>query len=127
MNLMRSFSETDLASALAAIGDRPVSCEDVEFYRASKIAQRPADADAESRWSTAQPSILEGMRQPDDVADLHRSYERRPKPPQMCQLNSMSSCAIKVGFSLMRVVKSSPRWKTLRAPRVRFFRWEDWR
>jgi hypothetical protein len=51
--------------------------------------------------------------QPDDVADLDRSCERRPKPPQMCQLNSMSSCAIKVGFSLMRVVKSSPRWKTL--------------
>jgi hypothetical protein len=70
---MRSFSETDLASALAAIGDRPVCFEDVEIYRAPKIAQRLADADAESRPSIARPSILEGMRQPDDVADLHRN------------------------------------------------------
>jgi hypothetical protein len=124
---MRSFSETDPASALAAIGDRPVCFEDVELCRAPKIAQPPADADAESRPSAAQPSILEGMRQPDDVADLHRSYDRRPKPPQMCQLNSISFYAIRKGFPLRRVVKSSPRWKTLRDPRIRVFRWEDWR
>jgi hypothetical protein len=73
VNFVCSFFETDPASALAAIGDRPVCFEDVELRRAPKIAERPADADAESRPSTAQPSILEGMRQPDDVADLHRS------------------------------------------------------
>jgi hypothetical protein len=121
VNFVRSFLETGLASALAAIGDRPVSFENAE------LDSRWSTADAKSRPSTAQPSILEGMMQPDDVADLDQSRERRPKPPQMCQLNSMSFCAIKVGFSLMRVVKSSPRWKTLRDPRVRVFCWEDWR
>ena len=121
MNFVRSFLETGLASALAAIGDRPVSFENAE------LDSRWSTADAKSRPSTAQPSILEGMMLPDDVADLDRSCERRPKPPQMCQLNSMSSCAINKDFSLMRVVKSSPRSKTLRDPRVQVFCWEDWR
>jgi hypothetical protein len=123
VNFVRSFLETGLASALAAIGDRPVSFENAEL----DSRRSTAGADAKSRPSAAQPSILEGVMQPDDVADLDRSCERRSKPPQMCQLNSMSSCAIKVGFSLMRVVKSSPGWKTLRDPRVRVFCWEDWR
>jgi hypothetical protein len=58
--------------------------------------------------------------------DPGRSCERRPSPPQpvstlqMCQLISMSSCTIEMGFALRRAVKSSPRWKTLREPRIRF-------
>jgi hypothetical protein len=106
VNLMRSFSGTDLAG-LAAVGDRPVSFEDVErdpmlFYRAPKIVQRPAGADAESRPSTALPSILEGMMLPDDVADLDQACGRRLKPPQMCQLSSMSFYTIKKGLSSRR-------------------------
>jgi hypothetical protein len=39
------------------------------------------------------------MTQPDGMADdVDRSFERRLDPPQMCQLISMSFCAMKQGF-----------------------------
>lgn len=116
MNLMRSFPRTDLAGVLAAVGNRPVSSfENVErdpmpIYSAPKIVQRPVGANAESGPSTAERSILDGMILPDHAADLDRA-----------------SYATEEGFSLRRMVQSSPRWKTLRDRRVRVFRWEDGR
>jgi hypothetical protein len=52
--------------------------------------------------------------------DLGRSCGRRLNTPQMCQLNSTSSCEIRMGLPLRLAVKSSPRLKTLRKPRIRF-------
>ena len=121
-NLARLFSKTDLARALAAVGNSLPRLEDVERDPVGlprpKMAQRAADADAEFPPSPAQRSrdvIQQGM-----VDDPGRSFERPLNPPQMCQLISMPSCAIEEGSPLRLAVKSSPGWKTLSKPRIRF-------
>jgi hypothetical protein len=121
-NLTRSFSRTDLARPSAAVGNPLPRLGDVEHDPVGlprpKMAQDAADADAEFRLLPARRSrdiIQHGM-----VDDLGRSCERRLNPPQMCQLISMPSCAIEEGFPLRLAVKSSPRWKTLSKPWIRF-------
>jgi hypothetical protein len=119
-NLTRLFQ----GPILPAVGNRPAPLEDVKrdralVYRAPKQLQDAADADGKSRPSAAQPGLLKDLRQPDGMADdPDRSSERRLKPPR---LNSLSSCATKEFFPLRWAVKSSQE------PRIRVFRWEDWR
>jgi hypothetical protein len=99
-NLTHSFSRTDLARALAAVGNSLPRLGDVERDPVGlcrpEMAQHAADAGAEFRASPAQRSkdIIQGGM----VDDLGRSSERRRNPPQMCQLISMPSCEIKIGL-----------------------------
>ena len=118
-NLTRLFSRTDLAHAVVAVGNSLPRLGDVQCDPVGpKMVQHAGAADAEFRSSPAQRSrdIIQHGR----VDDLGRSCERRLNPPQMCQLISMPSCAIEKGSPLRLAVKSSPGWKTLSKPRIRF-------
>jgi hypothetical protein len=78
-NLTRSFSGTDLAGALAAVGKgpRPLRTSSaIPCWSTGRqnMVQHAGDADAGSRPSTAQAGLLKDMMQLDGMADdLRRS------------------------------------------------------
>jgi hypothetical protein len=134
-----SWGLIDLACAFAAVGNRPAPFEDVEsgpvlVYRAPKMGQhaakrmRSCDGRRRSVLAKSAPNLRRQCRLLSWVTrmlgsttadDLGRRCERRLNPPQMCQLISMSSGDMGMGFTSL-LAKPSPRGKTLREHQVRF-------
>jgi hypothetical protein len=128
--LARLFSSTDLARALAAVGNPPPRLEDVPdplgLPGPKLVAQNAADADAELRQSPAQRSA--DTTQPHGLADdLGRSCELPPYPPQMRQLISMRFCATEEDYSPNAGAVVFTDVEDARRILDTVSRWEGWR
>ena len=108
----------DLACAFAAVGNPPAAFEDVEsgpvlVYRAPKMGQhaakrmRSCDGRRRSVLAKSAPNLrhqcrllswVTRMLGSNTADDLGRRCERRLTAPQMCQLISMSSSDMRIGF-----------------------------